>query len=329
MVRLSSTTLIDSFVFDFLTQVEINNSLEELTSTGRLTIPKKLNYKRDGKLITNVVEGPDPLFKRGSLVSLNAGYNDDLAEYFKGYISDISPRLPLEFSLQDEMYLLKQKTITNYVRQKMTLAELLTDILPAGYKFNALDVQLGWIRVKRSNVVGIFEHLRTHYGLTCNFRKGVLYAGLRYITTNLLELNIHDFKMDSEDCNIIDDSNLVYRRDDDVRIKLKAISIDTKNEKIEVEVGDPEGDQRTMYFYNLSEKDLKIVAEENLDKLKYEGFFGSFLTFLTPQVVPGDAVRMTNTKLPEKNGVYLIKEVRTTWGVDGGRQEITLDRKVA
>lgn len=326
MVRLSTTTLIDAFVFDFLTEAEINHSLEDLTVTGRLTIPKKLNYKRAGRLVTNVVEGPDPLFRRGSIVSLNAGYNDELTERFQGYVSDISPRLPLELTLQDEMFKLKQHTVTGYTRQNMTLAELLTDILPAGYTFQALDVTLGWIRVKRSNVVAIFEHLRDNYGLTCNFRKGVLYAGLRYITTNPLELTIQEFDFEK---NIIDDNNLVYRRDDDVLIKLKAISIDTKNQKIEVEVGDPTGDQRTMYFYNLSMAALQIVAEESLSKLKYEGFFGSFLTFLTPQVTPGDAVKMINKRLPEKNGVYLVKEVKTTWGTNGGRQEITLDRKVA
>lgn len=327
MLRLTSQTLIDVYSFDFLTEVEIKTSLDELTTTGTLTIPKKLSYKRNGELVTNIVEGPDPLFRRGSLVTLYAGYDDYNLEVFQGYVSDIKPKLPLEFSLQDKMFKLKQTTITNYSKKDLTLRQLLTDILPPGYEdFQALDVQLGWFRIKRSNVAAVLEHLRSHYGITSNFRDGVLYSGLRYITTDPLQLEAKEFEFER---NIIDDSDLVYRREDDVLIKLKAISINDQNEKIEVEVGDPDGDQRTMYFYGLSQSDLTTIANESLSKLKYEGFFGSFTTFLQPQVKVADAVKMINGKLPEKNGIYLVKEVVTTYGVNGGRQRITLDRKIA
>lgn len=324
---LKSKTVIDTFEFDFVTEVEINSSLEDLTDKARLTIPKKLKYKRNGQIVNNVVSGENPLFKRGSKVELWAGRgkNNPLNRVFVGYVSDISPRLPLEFSLQDEMWKLKQITVKNYSEKNLTLKKLLADILP-GYKVNALDVTLGWFRIKRSNVAAVLDHLKSHYGLTCNFRDGVLYAGLRYLTTNPLELNVSEFTFEQD---IIDDDNLVYRREDDIFIKLKAISINDKNEKVEVEVGDPQGDQRTMYFYGVSKADLQKIAEENLVKMKYEGFFGSFTTFLTPQVRTGEAVRLINKKLPEKNGIYLVKAVDTKYGFDGGTQTIHLDRKIA
>jgi len=326
MIVLKQNINMGGFTFDFVNNVEVRSSVDSLTDTATLVIPKKLVYKRNGKVVTNIVEGPDPLFKRGTPIEISSGYDDTVNVIFKGYVSDISPRLPLRFELQDEMFNMKQTAVVNYAKEKLTLKQLLTDILPKSIKFKALDVQLGWIRVKRSTVAGVLDHLKTHYGLTCRFVDGVLYAGLRYITTDPLELNIQEFEFEK---NIIDDSDLVYRRSDDMFIKLKAISINDKNEKIEVEVGDDFGDQRTMYFYGLSQADLKKIATENLSKLKYEGFYGSFETFLQPQVRAGDAVRMINQKLPEKNGVYLVKEVVTTAGVDGGRQVISLDRKVA
>ena len=327
MLQLTSQTIIDVYSFDFLTEVEVKSSLDELTNTATLTIPKKLQYKRNGQLVTNIVEGSDPLFRRGQLVTLYAGYDDYNLETFQGYISDIKPKLPLEFILQDKMYQLKQVTIENYSKKDLTLNQLLTDILPAGVSFQALDVTLGWFRIKRSNVAAVLEHLKSHYGLTSNFRDGVLYSGLRYLTTDPLEVAVKEFEFEK---NIIDDSNLIYSREDDVSIKLKAISINENNEKIETEVGDPNGDQRTMYFYGLSMSDLTAIANENLAKMKYEGFRGSFTTFLQPQVLTGDAVKIINGKLPEKNGVYLVKEVVTRYGANiGGRQEITLDRKIA
>ncbi len=327
MKVLKTKTIIDKFEFDFLTEVEINSSLEELTDKAKLIIPKKLKYVRAGQTVTNIVSGDDPLFKRGSTVELWAGYDDELNKLFTGYVSDIIPRLPLEFFIQDEMFKLKQITVKDYSEKNLTLKQLLTDILP-GYKFNALDVNLGWFRIKRSNVAAVLEHLKSHYGLTCNFRDGTLYAGLRYITTDPLLLNVQEFEFER---NIIDDANLIYRREDDVFIKLKAISINDKNEKIEIEVGDTQGDQRTMYFYGLSMADLTTIANENLTKLKYEGFFGSFETFLLPRVRSGDAVKMINKKLPEKDGVYLVKAVDTIYGAKGtgGRQTIHLDRKIA
>lgn len=326
MMQLVTRSQIDNFSFDFITDVEINSSLDSLTDTAKLTIPKKVTYKRAGQTITNVVEGSNPLFKRGSAVQLFAGYDQTINQVFKGYISDITPKLPLVFSVQDEMYKMKQVTVSNYVKSGLTLNQLLTDILPVGTPFQALDVTLGWFRIKRSNVAAVLDHLRTHYGLTCNFRNGTLYAGLRYITTDPLLLTTQEFEFEK---NIINDDNLIYRRSDDVSIKLKAISINDKNQKIEEEVGDPQGDQRTMYFYGADRATLKKLADENLSKMKYEGFYGSFETLLLPQTKTGDAVRMINGKLPEKNGVYLVKEVVTRYGTEGGIQTIHLDRKIA
>jgi len=64
-------------------------------------------------------------------------------------------------------------------------------------------------------------------------------------------------------------------------------------------------------------------------RLKYEGFEGSFETFLEPKVEPGDAVRIIHKLYPEKDGVYLTKSVRTKFGASfGGKQTIDLERKI-
>jgi len=75
--------------------------------------------------------------------------------------------------------------------------------------------------------------------------------------------------------------------------------------------------------------ELSNLANEALSKLKYEGFRGSFTTFLEPQVKHGDVIAIQDDVIPDRNGKYLVRKVVTKFGVDiGGRQIITLDRKV-
>ena len=78
----------------------------------------------------------------------------------------------------------------------------------------------------------------------------------------------------------------------------------------------------------LVEQNQKI-ADERIARMKFDGYRGSFTSFLLPRVQHGDAVKLTNPTIPEREGVYLVKQVITTYGVNGGRQEIFLDAKIA
>ena len=90
-----------------------------------------------------------------------------------------------------------------------------------------------------------------------------------------------------------------------------------------LEVGDPEGEQRTYHFYNISDKkQLEKVATEKLKASKYTGFKGVFETFGQPLLHHGDRLKMTSTKLPERDGVYLVKSVKRSFSVSGGYRQI-------
>ena len=98
------------------------------------------------------------------------------------------------------------------------------------------------------------------------------------------------------------------------------------NSKIEVEVGDTEGDVRTLHFYNLAKAELEKIAEESIKTLRYDGYSGSFLTFGQPMVNHGDIVEIEDLKY-NRAGQYLVKRVLRTFGAQGYRQKIYLDRK--
>ncbi len=328
MIRLNANIVLGNYEFDFCNQVEIRSSWEQLTDTATIIMPKKLRLKKDGSYSENITVGVDALWKRGDVVQINLGYEGILDRRFDGFITGIQTKLPPEFTCQDAMWQLKQVNIPKYTKT-VKLKQLLTDIMPSGYTFVADDIDLGKFRITRATIAEVLDYIRRTYGLSAYFRDRVLYVGFAYQlgrTTELNEDNIIEFEFYK---NIIDDSSLSYLRDDDTSIMVTAVNVLPNNTRTEIKVGDSFGDQRTMYFYNVSSDTLQKLATEALEKLKYEGFRGSFTTFLQPYVKHGDAVRLVDPLLPDRNGVYLVRQVVTTAGVNGGRQEIFLDRKIS
>jgi len=146
--------------------------------------------------------------------------------------------------------------------------------------------------------------------------------------------------------NIID-SDMDYMRGDDVRIQVSAINIntsgnvDTKDKAILVDgttvtkggktstQPDPNAEQRTIYTINKTPAAVLDEANQYAKKFKYTGFRGSFVTFLQPTVTHGDQIKLVDTTIPDRSGIYLVKQVITKFGGGGGRQIIYLDIKVA
>ena len=67
----------------------------------------------------------------------------------------------------------------------------------------------------------------------------------------------------------------------------------------------------------------------NVNTFIYEGYTGTFTTFLEPSVEHSDKVELIDNKNKERAGRYLIRSVVTKFGINGGRQEIELKNKAA
>lgn len=327
MLVLRSEITIGDFSFDFVTNVEFSESVDELTSGGFIDIPRNIVFKKDNQVVQNIVEGANALFKRGDAVTIKLGYEPNLNTYFEGFVSMIRPGFPLRFEIEDPMYTLKE-TRVQPLNLKNTTLENLIQQLPITSPTAILDAGLGNFRIsKLTTVAQVLSYIKDTYGLSAYFRPdGTLSVGLAFDIENVNTDNAPVFSFGR---NIIDDKNLMYQRSDDQRIRLTAVSILPNNTKIEIDLGDDQGEQRTVFQYNVSEADLRTFATEQLDKLKYEGFTGSFETFLEPQVRKGEAIEIINDAFPEKNGIYLVRSVRTNFGQGGGRQFIELERKIS
>lgn len=288
---------------------------------------------------------------------------DDISPVFQGFITRVESKKPFKLYCEDNMWKLKQIACTPklYKASEYTVEKMLTEMLAGtGFTVNMLtETSIGDFRVEDETVMQVLERLRKDFHFEAYFRGSELRAGtLVYIEQDAIDAEARQKKVFRFQHNIIEDE-LKYTRLDDVNLSAVAYSISdkelneqtrdgqkkTKKQRIEVlvynngrelvgvqkETGKPypvqkEGERRTFYFWNVTSADELIrLAKDKLKLYYYKGFRGSFTTFAIPFVRQGDNVYVVDNVMPERSGYYKVKAVRYTGGVNGHRQEITLD----
>lgn len=314
MLRLSSEILVDEFRFKSVHSVEIDSSFDTLTDTCTIIFPRKISWQ-DRFLAT----GENPLLKRGQKVTVNLGYDDNNSMFFSGIVRDISAEIPAKVHCEDAMYNLKKGEFTKSYKA-VNLNTLLTDMGVENFQITS-ERELTDFRISKATPVKVLEYLRRRYFVRSFYRNGILYVGQAIVS----ELSkSHTIRMNR---NVISHS-LEYRKEEDVKIQVKGIIIKKNNEKIEVVAGDADGEVRTFHYYNQSKEEVLKALKEELERLKYTGYRGSFLTFGIPVINHGDTVQIIDPIFPEREveNVY-VKSVKTIFGVNGFRQNITLEGK--
>ena len=309
------------------------------------------------------------LFQRGDKVEISYGYyiyengNETkvLSKIFSGYISRVTSKKPIQLELEDNMWLLKQIPCKPQVWPKNKSVEDLMKSLLSGTNFtvNSLtSTTVGNLMIGNETVAQLIDRLRNDFHLEGYFKGNELRIGsVVYIESEAVE-NTFVFQK-----NIISDE-LDYKRKDDIKLSAVCNSINvqttgktnkagqakTSNVKLSVLVysdaqgnfkyiekkkdidfpANTEGERRTLFFPNItSAKELADRGIEELKKYYYTGFKGKFTTFAHPFVKMGDNVTIQDQLLPDRNGKYKVRAVYYSGGVNGHRQVIELDYKLA
>ncbi|GGF22220.1 hypothetical protein [Hymenobacter cavernae] len=321
MLRLTCKILIGSLSLDFVNDIQIESSWQNLTDTCIIRLPRKVQVLRTGLL-------PD-VVKVGDRVVVQYGYDDALRTEFTGYVVGVKTGPPAEIQCEDDMWLLKRKPLTKSWRS-ISLQGLLEYVRKeSGHSFEIQTLgesSLGKFTLNQTTGAQALDALRKDYGIRCFFRGGVLIAGDPYKAKDKAPKHILAFRH-----NVIS-NDLQYVRAQDVRIKVRAIShVEGKKhgrKRIVKEFGDVlDGELRTLNFVGVAEKDLEARGKAELARLRFDGYRGTLTTFGVPLVEHGDVVVIQDPDYPEREGSFSVDKVIKSFGTGGSRRNITLGPK--
>lgn len=332
------------YSINFIVNCEIESSWEDLIERGELTFPKRIYPTRLGSNLPQE-NGQFAQFSRGDHIEIYLGYSNQegLTKRFSGWITRISQKVPLKIFFEDHGFIFKnnfagpmKSALTNV--KVSTLLKMFLPINPSTgvqYQFvfdpPTYDVTLSKFEIigGRTSIMSILNDLKQKCGYSIYFDDDILYLGFAYTQQNISDfssgktvLPLFHFQK-----NIISDT-LEYFFADEIAYRINFININYGNTRNTYVYGDQQGEIRTLYGFAMSKSDIDKMANDWLNRFKFTGFRGTFTTFLEPAIQHGTAIVLQDDINTQRNGTYLVKRVKTTFGIDGGRQIITLDRKL-
>ncbi|MBQ4278359.1 MAG: hypothetical protein IJC16_00200 [Rikenellaceae bacterium] len=311
---LSCRIIIGQYEFRYVAETVIEQSRKQMGDRATIVLPSR--YK--SQFLCNLVKGGDP-------VIIGLGYDGRIEKEFEGYVSDVSYRQPVQIQCEDGMYIFKRRTPKARSWSSVKLAEVLRYLVGEVELFEVPDITLSPFAIKPGgSVYAVLQQIRDKYGLEIFFRDGKL-----VVTVPTYADSRERVRYDLER-NVIDPS-LTFRRVDDVRIRVKAVSILPGNKRLTVDVGDMDAaSTTTLHFYNVTvEAELRRLASDKLRNLKYDGFSGTLTTFGLPRARKGMIAEIRDARFDgSRSGAYQIDAVKQTFGRGGYRREVSLGRRV-
>lgn len=308
-----------------LDSVEIIGSVENLVDTASIVLPSAvLNHK---------IQLTDTL-RAGMPVKIDLGYNGKLQTEFSGYIKEIKQdNEKLSIECEDAAYLLRQTTLPNMEYKDPTLNDLLQDMLKQLKESQGLALtlkcsyELGYSKfvVQDCTAFDLLKKLQDDTHANIYIVDGTLYIEPPYFPNTYAATIAYDFAK-----NVAKDGmKLTYHSIDDKKLLVEAKGNDRSGKAICVQVGKAGGDKETINFGGIStEAGLLKMAQAAYERKHYEGYEGSFESWLLPRAFAGDYAKLTDSTDKVHSGTYYIKKVTVSFSSDGGKRTIEIGKKI-
>lgn len=297
------------FAIRQFSECKIESSWQSLTDTAEITLPSRKNFNQ-----YNIRER----FREGDPVEIRLGYDDNNELEFSGYIKKIGTGIPLVIQCEDEMYILKRKTISISI-QNTTLKQLLQKIVP-GYEIVCDESEVtGSFRFSNITQAQCLEELQKQ-GIYCWFIGKTLYSS---IGNSRPDAKTHDIIIEKTAGESLKQKEIQTTR---VIVEL----IRNKGKKQKVEFGDDNAQviQRRSYSgMTMNEPEMLALAKRIYAASKQPGLDGDVTLFGVPRVIIGDKLKINSIYWKnslEYNGTYCIDAVTKTFSPAGYRQACKL-----
>lgn len=101
------------------------------------------------------------------------------------------------------------------------------------------------------------------------------------------------------------------------------------NKKIQVEVGDKNGELRTEYYYGIEDKDvMRTLGEGLLTKYKVEGYKGSITTWGVPIINHSMGAMLIDPRYNGRKSTSVVDTVEDLFNDNGWELNLTIGQKI-
>ncbi len=317
MYKLCSKIIIGGMSFEGITDVKIERSIHKLGAKATVKMPITALLKTSGEPIAEMVEVAQQI-KVGDKISIELGYDENYNEEFVGYIKQKNYTQPLELICEDEYWTTRNRNVSISGTQTLEDCLLACGLLVR----HASKLTLKNFVVDDKPVSWVLGKLQSDYGLHIFFdMTGKVIASRAYeLSSTAVKYKLRH--------NVIRDDELKYQLASDMKMKIKAVCYMKDGTKVEGEMGTDGGAQKTLYFYDVeSNEELKVLAQQELERYSYDGYQGKITTFLQPYAEPCMLAELIDEQYADRNGTYFIEAVEVSFDTSGARRIVQLGIK--
>lgn len=291
--------------------IEIECSVDNLVDVATITLPES---------VWNDVLNLEGKIKRGSEVLIQLGYDNDLQTEFIGYVQKVTNDGSLIIHCEDALFL---------------------------FRNSVPDIELKPTSVKRIAEY-VIRHVDSSFSLSCDYdiayEKFTIHQATGYdVLKKLQEETKGNFYFDTEKKVLhihppyvekagdvvysmhlnVESSSLEYKEAIDKKVEITIEKTDSNGKVKSITKGQTGGDKKTLKLGNVSDADLDRIADAELLKNSYDGYEGSFDTWLVPFVKPSYSALIIDRDYPHKKGKYYVVSVKTSFSSSGAVRTIT------
>lgn len=330
MFVLKCKIIIGKYKMVAATAVKIKRSIYSYVDTASITLPASARLKDNAANVPASVS-TSANFKEGDMVEIWLGYDNetDLHLEFSGFVKRVNATMPCVIECEGYSWQLSRKNVhwsTGKTPEK--LKSLLSKVVEGTDITLSKDIpDMEVQQISEGDISGteVLEWLKKNLYLTVYFAGKELYAGLAYL--DMKDKGKIKYRVG---WNLVKDNELKFRKADDIKLLVKMISFNNKNEAVKAEAGDSNGAIRTIFAqHNTPASELKKMAEKNVKELRYDGYEGKVTGFLEPFALPGYSVVLQDPNYSEREGTYLIESTEVSFGSSGGRRICEIGPKIS
>lgn len=316
--------------FSSVHKVVVDSAWTKLTDTATIDLPKNLRISgnRKNQTLNNI----NAVIRKGDAVKITAGYDPNTYVRFQGFVTSVSKSTPISITCEDYMYLfkldsytfsLKNPTLSDIVKRVMSGVNI-NDKISDNYSFDlsVSDTEPLYDQFTARSETGaqILQRVIDEMPFAAYFiidpdgqNKPVLVVGYRpgFGTYTVGETNLKPVLRFGS--NVPESGwQVEYQNEEDVKVKIKAISNLKNGKKLIVEVGDNDGETHTRNYPPISKDQLTQYANEELKNFKRDGFKGKVTAFAEPFIKHSDVVILDDSIYTQDTDRLLVDQTILT-----------------